>query len=168
MNNTASPTASVRIERIFDAPVGLIWKMWTDPDAFAQWYGPPGARISVTRMDVRAGGKRHLCMEMDTPNGPMQMWFTGDYRHVDVPTRLVYTESMSDDAGNVVPASQMGMPPDHPDTTEVTVELEDLGDQTRMTMTHAGIPSGSPGEHGWNAAFGKLQAALAAASSGSS
>lgn len=160
MNDTASTTASVRIERVFDAPIELIWTMWTDPEAFAQWYGPPGARISVARMEVRVGGGRHICMAMDTPNGPIEMWFTGEYRHVEAPTRLVYTESMSDPDGNVVPASQMGLPADHPDTTEVTVELDDLGDRTRMVMTHAGIPAGSPGEHGWNAAFDKLRDAV--------
>jgi len=162
MSDTTSTAPSVRIERRFDAPVELIWRMWTDSDAFAQWYGPPGARISVVQMDVRVGGRRHLSMEMDTPNGPMQMWFTGEYRHVEAPSRLVYTESMSDPDGNVVSAAQMGMAPDHPDITEVTVELERLGDHTRMTMTHAGIPSGSPGEHGWNAAFDKLETTLPA------
>ncbi len=161
MNDFAATTASVRIERIFDAPVELIWKMWTDAEAFARWYGPPGARIAVVRMDVRVGGQRHLCMEMDTPNGPMQMWFTGEYRHVDAPVRLVYTESLSDPDGNVVPAAQLGMPGDHPDVTEVTVELEDLGGRARMVMTHAGVPAGSAGEHGWNAAFDKLRAAVA-------
>lgn len=44
----------------------------------------------------------------------------------------------------------------------MTVKLEDLGGRTRMTMTHAGIPSGSPGEHGWHAAFDMLDTALAA------
>jgi len=163
MSDTTSTAPSLRIERRFTAPPELIWRMWTDPEAFAQWYGPPGARVSVTQMDVRIGGRRHLSMEIDTPNGPMQMWFTGEYRHVDAPTRLVYTESMSDPEGNVVPAAQTGMPPDHPDVTEVTVELERLGDHTCMTMTHAGIPSGSPGEHGWIAAFDKLETTLSLA-----
>ncbi|MEZ5330467.1 MAG: SRPBCC domain-containing protein [Thermoanaerobaculia bacterium] len=163
MNDTATSTASVRIERTFDAPRELIWTMWTDPEAFARWYGPPGARVSVATMDVRVGGRRHLCMEMDTPNGAMQMWFTGEYRCVEAPSRLVYTESMSDPEGNVVPAVQMGMPPDHPDTTEVMVDLDDLGGRTRMIMTHAGLPAGSPAEHGWNAAFDKLRDALTGA-----
>lgn len=163
MNETTSTAAtSVRIERVFDAPVELIWTMWTDPVALAQWYGPPGAVVSVTRMDLRVGGTRHLGMEVGTPNGPMQMWFTGQHRVIDAPRRLVYTESMSDPEGNVVPAAQMGLPADHPDTTEVIVELEDLGGRTRMVMTHVGIPAGSPGEHGWNAAFDKLSVALMA------
>ena len=28
---------AVEIERTFDAPVDLIWKMWTDPEHFSAW-----------------------------------------------------------------------------------------------------------------------------------
>jgi hypothetical protein len=69
-------------ERSFDAPVDLIWQMWTDPEHFKAWYGPNGAAIPVARMDVRVGGTRFVCTEMQSPNGPMRMWFTGEYREV--------------------------------------------------------------------------------------
>ena len=153
---------AVRIERSFDAPVDLIWQMWTDPEHFAAWYGPDGATIPVARMDVRVGGTRLVCMEMQTPNGPMQMWFTGEYREVVENERLVYTESMSDENGNVMTPSEMNMPEDHPTTTEVRVELEDLGNRTNMVMTHAGIPSDSPGAAGWTMALDKLAARVEA------
>lgn len=116
------------------------------------------ATIPVAKMDVRVGGSRLVGMEMETPNGAMQMWFTGEYREVVAPRRLVYTESMSDEHGNVLSASDMGMPDGHPTTTEIIVELEDLGGRTKMTMTHLGIPEGSPGAAGWNMAFEKLVA----------
>ncbi len=89
---------AVVIERSFDAPVGLIWQMWTDPHHFKAWYGPNGATVPVAKMDVRVGGTRLVCMEMQTPDGAMQMWFTGEYREVVENQRLVYTESMSDEA----------------------------------------------------------------------
>ena len=149
---------AVRIERSFDAPVDLIWQMWTDPEHFAAWYGPDGATIPVARMDVRVGGTRLVCMEMQTPNGPMQMWFTGEYREVVENRRLVYTESMSDENGNVSSPSDMGMPEGHPMTTEVTVELEEVAGRTKMVMTHVGIAADSPGAAGWVAAFDKLAA----------
>ncbi len=38
----------------------------------------------------------------------MQMWFTGEYREVVENERLVYTESMSDEDGNVASPSGMG------------------------------------------------------------
>ena len=101
---------AVTIERIFDAPIDLIWQMWTDPQHFAAWYGPDGASIPVAKMDVRVGGTRLVCMEVQTPGGPTQMWFTGEYREVVENERLVYTESMSDENGNVLPPSGMGLP----------------------------------------------------------
>jgi hypothetical protein len=54
------------------------------------------------------------------------------------------------------------MPPGHPATTEVTVELHDLGGRTRMVLTHVGIPSDSPGATGWVMALSKLAAHLQA------
>ena len=153
---------AVVIERSFDAPVDLIWQMWTDPEHFKAWYGPEGATVPVAKMDVRVGGSRLVCMEMATPNGLMQMWFTGEYREVVKNQRLVYTESMSDEDGNVLSPSEMGMPLGHPTMTEIIVELEADGGQTRMTLTHAGVPKGSPGAAGWVMAFDKLAALIEA------
>ena len=149
---------AVVIERTIEAPADLVWRMWTEPEHFQAWYGPTGATIPVARMDVRVGGERLVGMEMETPNGTMQMWFTGEYREVVEHRRLVYTESMSDENGNVLSPSDMGMPEGHPATTEIIVELEDLGGRTKMIMTHVGIPEGSPGAAGWNMAFEKLVA----------
>jgi uncharacterized protein YndB with AHSA1/START domain len=150
---------AVVIERSFDAPVELVWQMWTDPEHFRAWYGPDGAAIRVAKMDVRVGGRRLVCMEVQSPDGPMQMWFTGEYREVVEHERLVYTESMSDEHGTVSPSD---MADGHPMTTEVRVELEDQGARTRMVMTHVGIPADSPGAAGWAMALNKLAVHIAA------
>ncbi len=151
---------SVVIERTFDAPAELVWQMWTEPAHFAAWYGPMGASIPVADMDVRVGGTRHLCMEMQTPNGAMTMWFVGEFTEVVAPTRLVYTEAMSDADGNVVSPTAMGMPEGHPESTEVIVELESIDGGTKMTLTHVGVPADSPGASGWAMAVDKLDAHL--------
>jgi uncharacterized protein YndB with AHSA1/START domain len=151
----------VVVERTFDAPVELIWQLWTDPRHFKAWYGPLGASVPVANHDVRVGGKRLVCLEMQTPNGEMQMWFTGEFTEVVPNRRLVYTDSLSDSEGNVVSAAAMGMPDGHPDSTEVIVELEDLGGRTKMVMTHVGVPEGSGGAGGWAMAFEKLEGYLA-------
>lgn len=88
----------------------------------------------------------------------MQMWFAGEYREVVDNKRLVYTESMSDENGNMLSPADMGMPTGHPTTTEVRVELEDVDGRTKMVMTHVGIPTDSPGAAGWAMAFDKLAA----------
>ena len=151
---------AVVIERTMDAPVELIWRMWTDPEHFAAWYGPDGASIPVAQMDVRVGGTRLVSMQVQTPRGAMTMWFTGEYLEVVPNKRLVCTESMSDENGAVIAPADLGMPAGHPTTTEIRVELVDRGGPTRMVMTHAGIPAGSPGAAGWTMALDKLAAHL--------
>ncbi len=154
-------TKDVQITRTFDAPIDLIWAMWTEAEHFAGWYGPTGATIPRAEMDVRVGGRRHIAMEMETPGGPMQMFFVGEYREVDPKTRLVYTESMADADGNAMTAEQMGMPAGAPLETSVVVELVDLGDRTSMVMTHVGVAADSPGAQGWEMAMAKLEARVA-------
>lgn len=157
-----SPKKDVRIERTLDAPADLVWQMWTDPEHFAAWYGPDGASIPVANMDVKVGGSRLVCMEMQTPGGPMQMWFTGEYREVTPTTRLVYTEAMADENGTPKTAADMGMPDGFPMLTEIIVELTESDGKTHMVMTHAGVPADSPGGAGWTMAIDKLVARIAA------
>jgi len=59
---TDNPPNSVVIERTLDAPVEMVWKLWTESEHFAAWYGPQGASIPTAEMDVRVGGTRlHRC-----------------------------------------------------------------------------------------------------------
>ncbi len=145
---------AVVIERTFNAPQDLIWQMWTQPEHFKKWYGPQGFTVPVADMDVRVGGKRLICMA--SPDGNMKMWTTGEYTEIVPNGRLVYTESMADENGNVLSPSAMGMPEGYPETTEVTVLLEEIGGRTKMVMTHAGVPADSGA--GWTQAFDKLAA----------
>jgi uncharacterized protein YndB with AHSA1/START domain len=166
MTDDKASLDAVVIERTFDAPVDRIWQMWTEPEHFKAWYGPEGATIPVAKMDVRVGGTRLVCMEVQTPSGQIQMWFTGEYREVVTNKRLVFTESMADEEGNLLSPSEAGMPEGHPTTTEVTVVLEDVAGRTKMVVTHAGIPADSPGAVGWTMAFDKLAAYVKTQSAG--
>ncbi len=157
MSDETQADDAVVIERMLDAPVELVWRMWTEPEHFAAWYGPDGARVPDARMDVRVGGSRLVGLEMETPGGPVRMWFTGEYREIVEPVRLVYTEAMSDEHGRVLGAEERGMAASHP-PTEVVVEFEDLGGRTRIVLTHVGVPADSPGAAGWRMALDKLGA----------
>jgi len=150
MTDSPDNAASMRLERTFAAPIATVWSMWVEAEHFASWYGPQGATIPTAEMDVTVGGGRLICMAMQTPDGPMEMWFTGTYLEIDEPTRLVYTEAMADPEGNATSPS-----------TEVIVELTDLGDSTSVVLTHVGVPADSPGAMGWGMALDKLEAQLA-------
>ena len=150
----------VTLERISTAQRQDVWDMWVEPDNFAKWYGPKGASLPVCNMDVQVGGKRHFAMEMQTPNGPMKMWFVGEFIEVDEPSKLVYTEIMSNESGDELAPSAFGMPGDEVQQTTVTVLFETVDDGTKITMTHAGIPADSPGAQGWEMALDKFEKCL--------
>ena len=152
----------VLIERVFDAPIETVWEMWTDPSLFQKWYGPNGMEVPVAEMDVVIGGKRKICMEMVRPDRIMTMWFTGEYKEVEKPTRLVYTESMCDEDGNIMSPQSMGMPEGHPEVTEIIIELSGDNGKTRMKLVHIGVPADSGGAGGWAQAIDKMAALLEA------
>ena len=155
MNNSAISSDAIVIELFFDAPIEAVWRLWTQPDAFKKWYGPTGFSVPVAEMDVRVGGKHLFCME--TPDSSMKMWSTGEYLEVVPNQRLVYTDSIADEHGNIVSPTAMGMKDDYPATTEVTVILETVDGKTKMTVRHAGVPADEQGASaGWTQAFDKL------------
>ena len=151
----------LQIERTFKASIELIWDMWTKSEHFSNWYGPTGCKIPKAEMDVKVGGGRHITMEMQTPKGEMKMHFVGEYLEIEPKTRLVYTETMGNEDGTPKTASQMNMPEGTKMETSVIVELQDLGGETKMTMTHQGVPADSPGAKGWEMAIGKMEQRVA-------
>ncbi len=48
------------ISRTFAAPRHEVWKAFTDPDRLRQWWGPKGATVTASKMDLRPGGSVDL------------------------------------------------------------------------------------------------------------
>jgi uncharacterized protein YndB with AHSA1/START domain len=48
----------ISVTRVFDAPRERVWREWTEPERFADWFGGPDAEVplSSVSMDVRKGG----------------------------------------------------------------------------------------------------------------
>lgn len=162
MVDSSTYQESVVVERVFDAPIDLVWKMWTDPASFRAWYGPAGAAVPAAELEVWPGGRRQVCMQF----GPREMWFTGRHVEITEPTLLVYTETIADEHGNPISPESLGMPPNTPGTTEVTVVIQEVEGGTRVTLTHAGVPAESGAARGWTGAFDKLEAELRVATRG--
>jgi uncharacterized protein YndB with AHSA1/START domain len=87
------------ITRVFDAPRELVWRAFTESDRLAQWWGPAGFVMLVTRLDLRPGGVFHYSMR--SPDGHV-MWGRFVYREIAAPERLVFVNSFSDDEGNIL------------------------------------------------------------------
>lgn len=162
MSNSTISKDAIVIERTFDAPVNLVWQMWTQPEHFKNWYGPEGFTVPVAEMDVRVGGKHLFCMEKQTSDGSMKMWSAGEYTKVVLNEHLVYTDSPADENGNVVsPFADEVNDNKQPTKTEVSVLLEDLNGRTKMIVTHSGLPMSKQEANkgagkGWEQSFAKM------------
>jgi uncharacterized protein YndB with AHSA1/START domain len=70
----------IRVERVFDAPRGHVFSVWTDPQLIPEWWGDGTV---VEEMDVRPGGTYRF----QTAFGVVE----GEFREVEPPERLVQT-----------------------------------------------------------------------------
>ncbi len=88
---------SVVITRVFDAPRELVWRAWTEPSMWAQWFGPGHFTASVPELDLRVGGALRIVMHGSDGNDyPMQ----GVFREIVKPERLVFGNIAIDNDGN--------------------------------------------------------------------
>lgn len=106
------------LSRVFDAPRELVYKVWTEKEHFARWFGPRGFTTTIHAGDIRVGGL--LRFEMRAPDGKVY-----DNRIVFLemkrPELLVYDHGSDKD--------------DDPNRFRVTITFDEQGDKkTVMTM----------------------------------
>jgi uncharacterized protein YndB with AHSA1/START domain len=136
--------------RVFEAPRERVWKEWTEPERFADWFGGTESEVplSTMSMDVRPGGSWRAIMFA----GPQrhEIHWKGEYREVVEPERLVFT--ISDQPGE--------------DAYElITVVLTDLGQgRTEMLLQQRGsLPAETyeRAKEGWSGFFERIAERLA-------
>ncbi|EIA08156.1 SRPBCC domain-containing protein [Flavobacterium frigoris] len=149
------------ISRIFDASREHVWKAWTDSEIFIKWWGPNHFSCPFCKIDFKVGGKYLNCM---LSRDGRDFWSTGIYKEIDPMKRIVYSDSFSDEKGNVVSAIHYGME-ELPVELQVSVTFEEFGDGTKMSLSHIGVPTGKMEEitkMSWNESFDKLEKMLIA------
>jgi uncharacterized protein YndB with AHSA1/START domain len=144
------------LTRTFDAPRSLVFKVWTDPEHLARWWGPHGFTNPVCEVDVRPGGG--IRIDMTGPDGTLYP-MKGVFHEIVEPERLVFTASAHED--------EQGHP-----GLEVhnTVEFSERDGKTTLTL-HAVVVKAAPEaaralegmEAGWTQSLERLEAELARA-----
>jgi uncharacterized protein YndB with AHSA1/START domain len=145
------PAEGITTTRVFNAPRERVWKEWTEPERFADWFGGSEFEVplSTVSMDVRPGGSLRATMLA----GPerREIHWKGEYREVVEPERLVFT--ISDQPEEVYEL--------------ITVVLTDLGDgRTEMLFQQRGHLSAEQyryTERGWGTFFERIAERLAQA-----
>jgi len=57
-NNTGN--RELIVEKLLDAPIDLVWEVWTNPDHIKHWWGPEGFTNTISKMDVHPEGEWQL------------------------------------------------------------------------------------------------------------
>lgn len=116
------------ITRVFNAPKQLVFDAFTKAEHLAHWWGPAGFDLKVLKLDVRAGGCFHYCMEAE--NGH-KMYGLFNYREIQGPDKITFTSSFADETGNSIPAP---FSPDFPQHILNMWTFEEENGKTTITL----------------------------------
>src|ERR1700761_2609506 len=109
--NANTSDRELRINRTLNAPVELVWEVWTNPEHLAKWWGPDGFTNTISSLDVTPGGAFDLTMH--GPDGT-------DYKN-----QSIFTE--------VIPLKKIVYEHLTGPKFTATVTFEAIGDKTRLT-----------------------------------
>lgn len=147
----ASPITAERtvtITRLIDAPRDLVFRLWTEREHMARWWGPRGFTNPVCEMDVRAGGA--IRIDMRAPDGTVYP-MTGTFREIMPPRRLVFEVVAEDHDGNPLLRSLTVVTfADEDGKTRLTVHADAIGIAPVAPQMLAGM------EAGWTQSLEKL------------
>jgi uncharacterized protein YndB with AHSA1/START domain len=135
---------ALHLERVLLAPRALVFRMHTEPDLLAQWWGPKGFTAPGIELDLRVGGSYRITMQ--PPEGD-HFLLSGEFREVSPATRLIYTFRWEppdpDDRETVVHFSLR----DQDDSTALTIEQQPFATEARRALH----------EQGWTESLDRLQ-----------
>jgi uncharacterized protein YndB with AHSA1/START domain len=81
MTTENTPDREVIVSRLLNAPIALVWKVWTDPNHIKNWWGPNGFTNTITKMEMVPNGSWNLVMH--GPDGT-------DYENESVFTEVIW------------------------------------------------------------------------------
>ena len=157
----AAKTKQVKLERTYSASLEDVWEMWTTKDGIESWWGPGGFAVTVSKLELQAGGELLYAMTAVAPpqiefmkKAGMPVSTEARIRFVDVspPHRLEYLHRV-----DFVPGVE-------PYDTATLVELEQTADGVRLTLTIDAMHDEEWTQRavmGWESELGKLAQALA-------
>lgn len=116
---------NIRIERLIDAPIELVYNEWLDPAARKSWYAPKeGWEVEATS-DLRVGGK---WMARFGPADGDKWGEEGEYTFLDPPHQASYTTHFTHPNGDGF-------------WTQTTITLREVDGKTLLTLDDNGFPN---------------------------
>ncbi|MBM3649092.1 MAG: SRPBCC domain-containing protein [Alphaproteobacteria bacterium] len=142
---------TLHMVHVFDASPGRVFAAWTEPERFAEWFGPPGLKCLHCRFDLQVGGTWELVGERAGGRHTV----SGKYLEIDPPRRLSFTWAWHQ-------SGDLAAPREH--ETMITLQFNAVGARTELTLTQRRFrdaTGASNHREGWAGSFTKLEALLA-------
>jgi uncharacterized protein YndB with AHSA1/START domain len=150
---TATPVKELNLTRVFKAPRSLVFKVWTEAEHLAKWWGPHHFTNTVHKFDARPGGA--IRIDMRGPDGTVYP-MGGMFEEIEEPHRLVFTTTALDATTGTVYLKLQNI-----------VTFTEHNGRTTMTL-HAAVTEATPEgalalkgmEAGWTQSIERLHALL--------
>lgn len=146
---------ALTIERVFDAPVNLVWQAWTREEHIPKWFGPKGFTTIVKQHNFYPAGRWEYIM-VDDSNG-------NEYPAIGVFQEIVEFEKITstDESDEMESAHVAGY--DFPKVLLFTVLFEKANEQTKVTLIYEHPSEEEKQKHlnlgvegGWNSSLDKF------------
>lgn len=142
------PNRTLSIEKIFDAPIELVWEAWIRTEHIIKWWAPQGMDVKVVTHNFKVGGKWKYSMSM--PDGSVFI-SEGTYKEIIDMERIVTSADFKPMTENV----------------ELHVYFEKLDNKTKFifqviheTEAHCKQQEKMGFYKGWGSAFQRLESVL--------
>ena len=134
---------TVRLHRVFKAPVERVYRAFLDADAMAKWLPPHGFTCHVDHLDARVGGTYK--MSFSNFSSGQRHGFGGEYQELLLNERIRYTDRFDD--------------PNLPGEIVATITFKAVSCGTEVHIVQEGLPEVIPLEGcylGWQDSLNQL------------
>lgn len=138
------------LTRMLDAPRELVFKVWTEAEHLAKWWGPHSFTNPVCETDVRPGGK--ILIHMAAPDGSVNV-LRGSFREIQALQKVVFAIGGFEDENGEQGVENL-----------ITATFEDVDGKTKLT-THVAVIKAADYlleavegmEEGWTQSIDRMQ-----------
>lgn len=126
----------IEVSRIFNAPVEMVWKVWTDPELVKRWWGPKHFTAPIAKIDFRVGGKSLVSMRAPQEFGGQEHFSIWEYVEIIQHISIEFIQRISNENGEAIPPASVGLPEDFPLAVNTIVSFKIIdSNKTEMRIT---------------------------------
>jgi uncharacterized protein YndB with AHSA1/START domain len=145
MESKTATRNEIRIERLFDADVKLMWRAWTDPNIIKRWFGSdPNGTVEEVELNLRVGGSYKITFK---DSDQSEHTCKGNFLAIVEHKLLKYSWEWESEPGHI---------------SELTVSFYSLGEKTKIVLEHKNLNPASRHAYaeGWNRGLNKIERTL--------